>query len=197
MRNSLRIAGFRIRTQPCETRPGRICGAFVPWMPDEPAAGPVRQRRRPRVQPERPRTVRRRVVAGELLADVELAARGRRARLADADARREDRPPALVQRRAEAAQADHHPRVDLLEARERAARHPAGRAVRQDGEPDPHPRLAVAVLDRVSTRIALRYSSGVRKVIGAIARAELDGPGPRHRPVPHEGPAVGLRRARR
>ena len=38
-RKSLRIAGFRMRTQPCETRPGRICGSFVPWIPTKPPPG--------------------------------------------------------------------------------------------------------------------------------------------------------------
>ena len=169
-------------------------GRVRPVDPDEPSPWPVRQRGRPRVQPERAWTVRRRVVAGELLADVELAARGRRARLADAYARREHGSPALVQRRAEAAQADHHPRVDLLEARESPARHPAGRAVRQDGEPDPHPCFAVAVLDRVQhedrVAVELRRAEGDRGNRARRARWA----GPRHCPVPHEGPAVGLRR---
>ena len=33
------IAAFGIRTQPCETRPGRIPGWFVPWMPMKPPPG--------------------------------------------------------------------------------------------------------------------------------------------------------------
>ena len=38
-RKSRMIDAFRIRTQPCETRPGRICGSFVPWMPTNPPPG--------------------------------------------------------------------------------------------------------------------------------------------------------------
>ena len=38
-RKSVMIAGLRIRTQPWETRPGRICGAFVPWIPTKPPPG--------------------------------------------------------------------------------------------------------------------------------------------------------------
>src|SRR5439155_18914977 len=60
-----------------------------PVNPDETAAEPIREHRRSRVQPEGTRPVRRGVVAGELLADVELAARRGPLRLADADARPE------------------------------------------------------------------------------------------------------------
>ena len=38
-RASFRIAAFCIRMQPCETRPGRICGSFVPWTPTKPPPG--------------------------------------------------------------------------------------------------------------------------------------------------------------
>ena len=30
---------FFMRMQPCETRPGRRCGWFVPWMPMKPPPG--------------------------------------------------------------------------------------------------------------------------------------------------------------
>ena len=36
---SLRTAAFGMRMQPCETRPGRICGSFVPWIPMNPPPG--------------------------------------------------------------------------------------------------------------------------------------------------------------
>jgi hypothetical protein len=38
-RKSLMIAGLRMRTQPCETCPGRMLGWFVPWMPMNPPPG--------------------------------------------------------------------------------------------------------------------------------------------------------------
>ena len=34
-----RTAAFGMRMQPCETRPGRISGWFVPWMPMKPPPG--------------------------------------------------------------------------------------------------------------------------------------------------------------
>src|SRR5919108_2312840 len=38
-RSSLRICRFGSRTQPCETRPGRISGWLVPWIPMKPPPG--------------------------------------------------------------------------------------------------------------------------------------------------------------
>ncbi len=38
-RKSRMIEALFIRTQPCETRPGRICGWFVPWIPTNPPPG--------------------------------------------------------------------------------------------------------------------------------------------------------------
>ena len=38
-RSRRRIEGFGRRTQPCETRPGRISGWFVPWIPMKPPPG--------------------------------------------------------------------------------------------------------------------------------------------------------------
>ena len=33
------MSALRIRMQPCETRPGRISGRSVPWIPTKPPAG--------------------------------------------------------------------------------------------------------------------------------------------------------------
>src|SRR5207249_3880608 len=77
-----------------------------PVNADEPAAGPVGEDRRTSVQAEGARPVCRHGVTLKLLADVEIAPRGGPPRLPDADHRAEDRPPPLVERRAEAALAD-------------------------------------------------------------------------------------------
>ena len=38
-RFSVRTAAFGIRMHPCETRPGRMFGSFVPWIPMYPPPG--------------------------------------------------------------------------------------------------------------------------------------------------------------
>src|SRR5207342_3669022 len=124
-------------------------GLVRPVDADETAAGPVGEPCRPRVQPEGTWPVRGRVVARELLADVELATRRRVLRLSDTDHRTEDRPSALVERRPHTAVTDRQPRVDRLEGGEPSARHPTGRPVRKDREPDADPGLPVPVLHAV------------------------------------------------
>ena len=182
-----------MRTQPCETRPGRICGAFVPWIPTKPPPGQSVSVVRPRVEPERARAVRRRVVAGELLAHVELAPRRRRVRLPDADPRREDGPAALVERGSQRPLHDHHARVHLLEGGQGAARHPAGRAVRQDCESDPHPRLPALVRHLVEhlDRVAVELGRPERDRRDRASRARRAGAG--NGAVPDERPAVRFR----
>src|SRR6266540_7110715 len=165
-----------------------------PMNADEPAAGPVREDRRARVQSESPRPVGGRVVAREFLADVELASRSGPVRLPDADNRAEDGPPVPVENRAQPAVTDQHPRVNRLERGQRAAGDPAGRAVREDRQPDADPGTALVVLDAVQreNRIAVELGSpegdpreGARGARGTAAR---------DRPVAHESPAVSLGR---
>src|SRR5438128_145344 len=64
---------------------------------DEAPAEPVGELRGARVQSEGARSVSGRGVARELLANIELAPRGGKRRLADADDRAEDRPPVAVE----------------------------------------------------------------------------------------------------
>ena len=52
---------------------------------------------------------------------------------------------APVEGRSEERAVDHEPRPDLVVPPERASRDPAGRAVRQDREANPHPVLALLV----------------------------------------------------
>src|SRR5439155_24692552 len=92
---------------------------------DEAAAGPVGQDRRARARPERDGTVDRVVEAREAVADVEVAARSGRCRLADADAGDEDAPAVPRQRGGETTKVDDevrgHPRI----AAERSSADPA------------------------------------------------------------------------
>ncbi len=65
-------------------------GLVRPVHPDEASARPLGEHVRTGARPERDRAVERVVEVRELVANVELARRGRPVRLADPDARRED-----------------------------------------------------------------------------------------------------------
>src|SRR5438034_5411212 len=109
---------------------------------DEAARRPIGEHGRARARPERNRAVERITESAEPVADVELAARGRRLGLADSDRRREHLAPVAEQRRLESRPVDDQAGVNEPVAAERAPWHPAREVVRQDREPDSHPQPA-------------------------------------------------------
>ena len=137
------MSALRIRMQPCDTAPGIRSGPFGAVDADVATAGPVRQRRRPGARAERDRAVERAPVAGEAVADDELAARRRRVRRADADRAAHHRAAVPQQRGAAADEVHDQVRARRPVGAERTARHPAGGPVRQRRQPDAEPQLAV------------------------------------------------------
>ena len=182
-----------MRTQPCETRPGRIPGWFVPWMPDEAAAGPIGEHRRAGADPDRDRSVDRHAVAGQHLTRVEVTARCRPVVLSDADTRREHLPPATVESRAKPAAGDEEPRADRPVPPQRLPRDPAGRAVRQDGEADLNPDLTVAELPLVQGLDEVREVLRRRRLQRAERARATRRPAANRGPARDEGPLVALR----
>ena len=80
--------------------PGGCSGSFVPWTPTKPPPGQSVSDRRARARPERDRPVERVVEAGELVADVELAAAASASTSVPTPTmRREDRAAVALQRR--------------------------------------------------------------------------------------------------
>ena len=111
-RASRRMSWLRMRMHPCETRPGRSSGLVRPVDADEAARGPVGQHFRAGARPERDRTVERAAVARQAVADVELPARRRPLRRADADAGAEDPLAGSIQRRGQSLEIDDESRAD-------------------------------------------------------------------------------------
>ena len=141
-----------MRMHPCDTRPGRIPRLVRSVHADEASTGPVRQHRRARARAERDRAVDRIGEARHLVADVELAARRRPHRLADADDRLEHDAAVALQRRREMCPVDVEMRVHRVQVAEVARLHPAGRVVRQDRQPHSVPRVPRADVDSARAR---------------------------------------------
>ena len=158
-RASLRMSAFRMRMHPCEIAAGDQVGAIRAVDADEAAAGPVGQDGRACARPERNGPVERVAEAGELLADVELAPRGRPARLPDADGARKT---TVRLSRARPGRLRGRPRAACGRSEMRRARPgaPTGRRVGKDREPHAHPgalrRIARRSQDEHEIGLALR-----------------------------------------
>src|SRR5215218_880824 len=123
------------------------------------AARPVGQLVRVSRRAERPRAVDRAAAeVREPLADPEAAARRRRPRLPDADARRPDPTPALAQRRLQQPAIDREMRADGLEVRELLLAHPALATVGPAGDADLQPHAVVLVELRAQHDVDLRVA---------------------------------------